>query len=121
MVRERLAAVIDRLGKFAADAAYKHLGTVSRDERTLDKIGVELTLTFDEAPVKILVGETELETKVRVKEQDNAGELYFDRTAGRFVETAMDQDMVIETTFHDSKLELSAKGKTVVKISPVEE
>ena len=78
-------------------------GTVQRRGRALEKIGVDLKVSFPE-------GANPLGLRVRVKEQQNSGFLYFDAKAGRFVETQLVQKMTLETALgdqtHQQKLDM---------------
>ena len=90
-------------GDLKMDINYTYHGTVQRRGRTLEKIGVDLKVSFPE-------GANPLGLRVRVKEQQNTGFLYFDAKAGRFVETQLVQKMTLETALgdqtHQQKLDM---------------
>ena len=78
-------------GDLQMDMKYTYYGTQQRQGKALEKIGVNLQLSFPETA-------NPLGLTVRVKEQDNSGILYFDAAQGKFAETQLRQKMALETT-----------------------
>jgi hypothetical protein len=90
------------MGNMHLDLFYTYKGTETRDGRPLERIDVQMTLQFGDE-VKALG------LNIDVKDQKNWGTMYFDAEAGRFVETVMNQNLVLETSLgkqkHEQKLE----------------
>ena len=77
-------------GDLEMDMQYTYYGSEQRQGKKLDKIGVDLVLSFAD-------GANPLGLSVQVKDQDNQGVLYFDAAEGRFVETWLHQKLALET------------------------
>jgi hypothetical protein len=110
------------MGKSTATVKYTYEGREAFDEKTLDKISVALTLAFgNDGKVTMKTGAGDVEAIVRVKEQNNTGHMLFDREAGRFVETVMNQQLTLETAFGETKMEQRVSSTTTVTIAPAAE
>lgn len=90
-------------GDLKMDMKYTYYGTEPRRGRPLEKIGVQLRLSFPEET-------NPLGLRVRVTDQDNSGLLFFDANSGQFVETQLHQTMTLQTALgdqtHQQKLDM---------------
>jgi len=110
------------MGQFNATAQYTYEGQEAVEEKALDKIAVNLTLAFgNDGKISVRTGAGEVEATVAVKDQNNSGHMLFDREAGRFVKTVMNQKLTLQTTFGETKMEQNVTSTTTVTITPATE
>ncbi len=79
------------VGKLVMDMTYTYRGTVMDSGRPLERIDVGMMVRFAKQA-------NEMGLNVSVKEQKNAGALFFDAELGRFVRTEMRQTMTLVTS-----------------------
>ncbi len=78
------------VGLLVMNMTYTYRGTQIVDGKPLERIDVAVGVEFGQGP-------NALGLNVAVKEQQNAGTLYFDAAAGRFTHTELSQNMTLET------------------------
>ncbi len=79
------------VGLLVMNMTYTYRGTQVVEGKPLERIDVAVGVEFGQGP-------NALGLNVAVKEQQNAGTLYFDASAGRFTHTELTQNMTLETT-----------------------
>jgi hypothetical protein len=99
------------LGLVKQASTYTYDGTESRDDRTLEKIKVESTLTLDKQ-------QDPSSPKIVLKEQQQSGTLYFDPAAGRFVDSEITQKLTTETPYREMIIRTKASSTMQMKITP---
>jgi hypothetical protein len=99
------------IGKMKIHNAYTYKGTMQRGDRTLDQIGIVMQIEFG--------GGGKLGAQVTVSEQDNAGDAYFDRDKGHFVESKMVQRMDLEIAIFGNTSRRSIETTQQLKVTPV--
>jgi hypothetical protein len=82
------------VGTLVMNNVYTYRGTVKKDDRALDRIDVEVNVSFAK-------GKNALGVNVEIEQQDNRGVMYFDAEKGRFVETMLSQKMTLVTAIGD--------------------
>ena len=91
--------------------AYTYKGTTQRGDRTLDQIGIVMQMEIE--------GGGKLGAQVKVSEQDNAGDAYFDRDKGCFVESKIVQKMDLEIVIFGNTAQQSIETTQQLKVTPV--
>jgi hypothetical protein len=86
------------VGTLVMNNVYTYRGTVKKDGRALDRIDVEVNVSFAK-------GNNALGVKVDIEQQENRGVMYFDAEKGRFVETMLAQKMTLVTAIGDQNHE----------------
>jgi hypothetical protein len=99
------------IGKMKIHNAYTYKGTMQRGDRKLDQIGIAMQIEFE--------GGGKLGAQVTVSEQDNAGDAYFDRDKGYFVESKMVQRMDLEIAIFGNTSRRSIETTQQLKVTPV--
>jgi hypothetical protein len=99
------------IGKMKIHNAYTYKGTMQRGDRKLDQIGIAMQIEFE--------GGGKLGAQVTVSEQDNAGDAYFDRDKGYFVESKMVQKMDLEIAIFGNTSRRSIETTQQLKVTPV--
>jgi hypothetical protein len=99
------------IGKMKIHNAYTYKGTMQRGDRKLDQIGIAMQIEFE--------GGGKLGAQVTVSEQDNAGDAYFDRDKGHFVESKMVQKMDLEIVVFGNTAQQSIETTQQLKVTPV--
>ncbi len=84
------------VGSLIMDMVYTYRGTEMQNGRPLERIDVDVRLSFG-------AGANALGLNVAVAEQNNSGTMFFDSTAGRFVQTELRQNMTLETAIGEKK------------------
>lgn len=100
------------IGQVAQKLTYTFQGPQEREGETLDAITVAAELT-----VKKTAGAKPSETAL--KEHQHAGTLFFDRAAGRFVESNIEQRLVTERPYRGTQVRVVATTtlKTTIQIA----
>ncbi len=108
MLPERAVAVGDQwtgvtrtqspVGTLVMNNVYTYQGPVERNGRALERIDVEVNVSFAK-------GNNALGVNVDITQQENRGVMYFDARQGRFVETMLAQKMTLVTAIGDQKHE----------------
>lgn len=78
------------VGNLRMENTYIYRGTETRNGRELERIDVTMQVFFDRT-------DNSVGLKVDVSDQQNSGTMYFDATAGRFVESTIHQKMTLAT------------------------
>ncbi len=99
------------LGKQTVKTAYTYLGEETFNERSVDKLSVEMTIEFGEPPANS-------PAKVKVTNQSGSGVLRFDAETGQMVGSEIDQNMKMEVTALGNVLNQNIKSKTIVTVKP---
>ena len=82
------------VGTLVMNNVYTYRGTVKKNDRALERIDVEVNVSFSK-------GNNALGVNVEIEQQDNRGVMYFDAEQGRFVETMISQKMTLVTAIGD--------------------
>jgi hypothetical protein len=98
------------VGTLIMNNTYTYRGTVDKDGRTLDRIDVDVNVTFAK-------GDNRLGVDVQIKQQQNKGVMYFDVAQGRFVETLLAQKMTMVTAIADQRHEQELDTKLRMQFS----
>ena len=77
-----------QIGKVITDTKYTYEGQEKRSGKTLEKISGAITQSIEMDKNSAIT--------MTVKSQDSKGTIYFDNTAGRLIEAAMTQEVVME-------------------------
>jgi hypothetical protein len=86
------------VGTLVMNNVYTYQGTVKKNGRALERIDVEVNVSFAK-------GNNALGVNVDITQQENRGVMYFDAQQGRFVETMLAQKMTLVTTIGDQNHE----------------
>ena len=98
------------VGTLVMDNTYTYRGTVNKNGRTLDRIDVDVKVSFAK-------GNNKLGVDVQIKQQQNKGVMYFDVDKGRFVETLLAQKMTMVTAIADQSHEQQLDTKLRMQFS----
>ncbi len=82
------------VGTLVMNNVYTYRGTVKKNGRALERIDVEVNVSFAK-------GNNALGVNVEIEQQENRGVMYFDAEQGRFVETMLAQKMTLVTAYGD--------------------
>ena len=96
------------IGELSMDMRYKYVGTETHQGRALERIDVEMVVSFPEAA-------NPAGMSIAVQNQQNAGSMFFDAAAGRFVSTQLNQNMRLVTKVGEQ--EHAQMMTTVLKMS----
>jgi hypothetical protein len=90
------------------EATYRYIGTEVRNGKELDKIGMAMKMQFG----------GEKEAKMKVKNQQSDGSMYFDNEAGRFVSGKNKMKMTMEIPVSNQTLEMDMEITQEWKVKP---
>src|SRR5205807_1173100 len=76
------------IGKMIAEVEYTYAGTEDKDGRSLEKISLKPKATIEPDPNAPIA--------LKLKSHEGKGTAYFDNTAGRLLETTVQQTMEME-------------------------
>lgn len=109
----KIAAEINNpAGKMKADTSYVYQGEEERDGRILDRFRVDLILAFAED-----AGMPGM--KIKLKDQDCSGTMYFDNRAGRLVETQITQKMTMEVDMGGQQMDQAIETTMRLTVEPI--
>lgn len=100
------------VGTLKMNNTYTYRGTEVRNGRSLERIDVAVDVTFDK--VENAVG-----LQVNVTDQNNSGVMYFDASAGRFVDSLLHQKMTLSTMVGQQVYQQKLDTKLRMILSPV--
>lgn len=86
------------VGTLLMNNVYTYKGTVNKDGRALERIDLEVNVSFAK-------GSNPPGVSVDITKQQNRGVMYFDAKQGRFVETMLSQEMTLVTAIGDQNHE----------------
>jgi hypothetical protein len=97
------------LGKAKHKTTYRFTGVEERDGRKLERIESSTTLGIE--------GNAPDARKLRIKEHQQTGTLWFDSAAGRLVSAEQNQKLVTERPYRDTTIVVTLESKQQTKVS----
>jgi hypothetical protein len=97
------------MGKAKQKTTYRFTGVEEQDGRKLERIESSTTLGIE--------GNTPDARKLRIKEHQQTGTLWFDSAAGRLVSAEQSQKLVTERPYRDTTIVVTLESKQQTKVS----